>query len=358
MAKIVLGLGTSHSPMLAQPPELWAVHGENDARNRELVFPPEGLVYSYEEALERANPDIAKNVDVEHFKVQHANLTKAIDELAKSLADAKPDAVIIISDDQDEVVFEDNMPMFSVYWGDTMPLIARVPADNAPPAAKAMAWGYGDVSMDVPVNAELGRHIIEHMIDNEFDVSHSKYLREESGGTIARRYPTPDGESEYVRVTEPRKFGMPHGFSFVVKRLMDNKPVPIVPISLNTCYPPNQPTPKRSFAFGQQIRRAVESWDTDARVVVIASGGLSHFVVDEELDRAALKAMVENDGEALSNLPKHRLNSAASETRNWVAAAGASEHLKAEILAYEPVYRTLAGTGGGWGMVRWNGSGK
>ena len=116
MAKIVLGLGTSHSPMLAQPPELWAVHGENDARNRELVFPPEGLVYSYEEALERANPDIAKNVDIEHFKVQHANLTKAIDELAKSLADAKPDAVIIISDDQDEVMFEDNMPMFSVYW--------------------------------------------------------------------------------------------------------------------------------------------------------------------------------------------------------------------------------------------------
>ena len=189
MAKIVLGLGTSHSPMLAQPPELWAVHGENDARNRELVFPPEGLVYSYEEALERANPDIAKHVDIEHFKVQHANLTKAIDELAKSLADAKPDAVIIISDDQDEVMFEDNMPMFSVYWGDTMPLIARVPADDAPPAVKAMAWGYGDVSMDVPVNAELGRHIIEHMIDNEFDVSHSKYLREESGGTIARRYP-------------------------------------------------------------------------------------------------------------------------------------------------------------------------
>ena len=81
MAKIVLGLGTSHSPMLAQPPELWAVHGENDARNKELVFPPEGLVYSYEEALERADPGIAKQVNVEHFTQQHANLTKAIDEL-------------------------------------------------------------------------------------------------------------------------------------------------------------------------------------------------------------------------------------------------------------------------------------
>ena len=358
MAKIVLSLGTSHSPMLAQPPEFWAVHAQNDTRNKELVFPPEGVIYTYEEALERANPDIAKQVNEEHFKEQHANLTKAIGELAKSLEAAKPDAVIIISDDQDEVLFEDNMPMFSVYWGDTMPLIARTPPESAPPIVKAMAWGYGDVSMDVPVNVELGRHIIEHMVDNDFDVAHSRYLREEYGGTIARRYPTPNGESEYARTTEPRKTGMPHGFSFVVKRLMDNKPMPIVPIFLNTCYPPNQPTPRRSFTFGQQVRKAVESWNTDARVAVIASGGLSHFVVDEELDRAALKAMVENDAETLSNLPRHRLNSAASETRNWIATAGASEHLKAEVLAYEPVYRTPAGTGGGWGMVRWNGNGK
>ena len=357
MAEIVLGIGTSHSPMLAQPPELWAVHGQNDKRNQELVFPPDGVIYAYDEAAERANPDIAKLVDPELFKKQHANLTAAIGELAKSLSDAKPDAVIIISDDQDEIFFEDNMPMFNIFWGDTIPLIARTPPEDAPPAVKAMAWGYGDVSMDVPVHTELGRHIIEHMIDNEFDVSHSKYIREESGGMVARRYPTPNGESTYARTTEPRKQGMPHGFSFVIKRLMDNKPVPIVPVSLNTCYPPNQPTPSRTYAFGQQIRAAVESWKPGARVAVIGSGGLSHFVVDEELDRAALKAMVENDAETLSNLPRHRLNSAASETRNWIAAAAASSHLKGEILAYEPVYRTPAGSGGGWGMVRWNGSG-
>ena len=207
MGEIVLGIGTSHSPMLAQPPELWAVHGQNDKRNQELVYPPDGLVYPYEEALERAHPDIAKLVDEDLFRKQHANLTNAIEELASSLRAANPDAVIIISDDQDEIFFEDNMPMFNIFWGESMPLIARTPPDDAPPAVKAMAWGYGDVSMDVPVDTGLARHIIEHMIDNDFDVSHSKYLKEESGGFVARRYPTPNGESTFGRMTQPTPAG-------------------------------------------------------------------------------------------------------------------------------------------------------
>jgi 3-O-methylgallate 3,4-dioxygenase len=34
-----------------------------------------------------------------------------------------------------------------------------------------------------------------------------------------------------------------------------------------------------------------ESWDSDARVAVLGSGGFSHFVVDEEIDRRAMRAM-------------------------------------------------------------------
>lgn len=33
MGRIVLGMGTSHSPQLSTPPELWAGHGERDSRN-------------------------------------------------------------------------------------------------------------------------------------------------------------------------------------------------------------------------------------------------------------------------------------------------------------------------------------
>ncbi|MEX2430479.1 MAG: hypothetical protein WD645_00995, partial [Dehalococcoidia bacterium] len=196
--------------------------------------------------------------------------------------------------------------------------------------------------------------IIEHMVENGFDVAHSRYMKDEYGGRVARRYPNVNGgESDYARETKPRPFGMPHAWSFLAKRIMAENKVPIVPVFQNTCYPPNQPTPRRCFAFGQELRKAVESWGNGTRVAVMTSGGLSHFVVDEELDRAALKGMVENDPEILRNLPRHRLHSAASETLNWVTTAGALEHLKAEQLAYEPVYRTPAGTGGGWGMVRW-----
>src|SRR5687767_6986986 len=53
MAQIVLGLGTSHSPQLSTPPELWRNHGERDKRNPDLRK-PDGRVYAYEEVLASA----------------------------------------------------------------------------------------------------------------------------------------------------------------------------------------------------------------------------------------------------------------------------------------------------------------
>jgi hypothetical protein len=158
-----------------------------------------------------------------------------------------------------------------------------------------------------------------------------------------------------VRDTPPREQGLPHAFAFVVKRLFDNRPRPILPLFQNTCYPPNQPTPRRCFAVGQAIASAVAAWDEPARVAVIASGGLSHFVVDEELDRGLLGALERNDATALRALPRERLHSAASEALNWVTLGGAlhATALKMEPLAYVPVYRTPAGTGGGWAFARW-----
>jgi len=62
--------------------------------------------------------------------------------------------------------------------------------------------------------------------------------------------------------------------------------IPIVPLVVNTYYPPNQPTPRRCFALGSAVRKAIESFTLDFRVGILASGGLSHFTVDEELDQA------------------------------------------------------------------------
>jgi hypothetical protein len=107
---------------------------------------------------------------------------------------------------------------------------------------------------------------------------------------------------------------------------------------------------------GEAIASAVREWGEPARVAIVASGGLSHFVVDEELDRMVLDGLAHNDAKALQAIPRHRLHSAASEALNWVALGGAMHDtaLTMELLAYVPVYRSPAATGGGWAFARWH----
>jgi chromosome segregation ATPase len=106
--------------------------------------------------------------------------------------------------------------------------------------------------------------------------------------------------------------------------------------------------------MGQAIAAAVAAWPEAASVAIIASGGLSHFVVDEELDRMALKGLESADAGTLTSLPRHRLQSATTETLNWVATAGAMHGTKMEVITYEPAYRTAAGTGCGCAVGHWH----
>jgi hypothetical protein len=84
---------------------------------------------------------------------------------------------------------------------------------------------------------------------------------------------------------------------------------------------------------------------------------LSHFVVDEDFDRMALAALEKPDAEALRTLPRHRLQSATTETLNWVCTAGAMHGTPMEAIAYEPGYRTAAGTGCGCAVGHWAANG-
>jgi 3-O-methylgallate 3,4-dioxygenase len=169
---------------------------------------------------------------------------------------AQPDITIIISDDQDEWLFEDNMPTFAVCWADAVPIIPRqFPSTMHPGIARAITAGYGDVALEVPVASRFGRYLVEHLIDHNFDVAHIRHLKPEYGGKVARRYPTPDGELQLERETPPRPQGLPHGYSFIVKRLFNNQPRPVLPIFQNTCYPPNQPTPSVRSRSAVRSRR-------------------------------------------------------------------------------------------------------
>src|SRR2546425_230380 len=58
MAEIVLGIGTSHTPMLTLPAEMWSSYATRDAGNPELAFPPHGVVMSYDDALKAVPEDV------------------------------------------------------------------------------------------------------------------------------------------------------------------------------------------------------------------------------------------------------------------------------------------------------------
>ncbi len=357
MARIVLGIGTSHSTILSLPADLWQSYGDRDRTREELVFPPDGIRIAFDEAVRRYVPRTVQDRvgDPAVFAGQFARCQSALNQLEDLLATAAPDITIIISDDQDEWFYDSNMPAFAIYWGDTVPV---VPVELPPDAPDMMrqAWsGYGDVPLDVQVASGLARHLIESLMDRAFDLAHMSYLEPEYGGRVSRRYPSASGEWTYALETKAHPQGLPHGFSFIVKRLFRNSPPAIVPVIQNTCYPPNNVRPGRCYDFGLAIADAVSSWPEDARVAVVASGGLSHWIVDEEIDRLLLRALQDGDDETLRSLPRNRLYSGTSESLNWVTLGGvmAGGGLKPTLIDYVPVYRTEAGTGGGLAFMGW-----
>jgi len=75
--------------------------------------------------------------------------------------------------------------------------------------------------------------------------------------------------------------------------MQGNHPKFLTKAELRTARALASPCRRRSYRFGQVIKEAIESWPSEKRVAVFASGGMSHFVIDEEFDRkfvGALKA--------------------------------------------------------------------
>jgi hypothetical protein len=155
------------------------------------------------------------------------------------------------------------------------------------------------------------------------------------------------------RVPNPETAGFGHAFGFPAERLFGDREIPMIPILLNTYFPPNVMTPKRCWDVGSRLRRAIEASPLDLRVAVLASGGLSHFVVEEEFDRAVMKGLAEPDGERLRNLPRCALLEGTSEVLNWIMTAGAVAPMPLAWSEYEAIRRTPAGTGIGCGFAVW-----
>ena len=88
---------------------------------------------------------------------------------------------------------------------------------------------------------------------------------------------------------------------------------------------------------------------------VVASGGLSHFVVDETFDRNIVNAMTDNDFGSVTSYPEGYFQAGSAEIKSWIAAGGAmaGAGLAGHLVSYEPLYRTEAGTGSSAAFMVW-----
>jgi 3-O-methylgallate 3,4-dioxygenase len=147
----------------------------------------------------------------------------------------------------------------------------------------------------------------------------------------------------------------PHAFGFIYRRVMRDNPVPSVPLLQNTFFPPNQPLARRCYDFGRSVAKAVRNWNSTARVAMFASGGLSHFVIDEQLDLAFLEALRQRSAAEITGIREELLQSGSSEIKNWIALGGAMAETDREfrLVDYVPCYRSEAGTGTANSFVFW-----
>jgi 3-O-methylgallate 3,4-dioxygenase len=317
MAKVVLGIGTSHSPQLSVRANDWQVLREKDEHDPRL---------DYQGLLKRAKPGIETELTPAKFRERDEACQKAIKTLGDVLRQAEVDLVVIFGDDQHEQFQDDNMPTFAIYHGKSLPVVTHT--GRNPAAWKSFEErGWAQTAPEYEAGQALAERLVSSLVNDEFDIARCNKLRPE--------------------------IGVGHAFSFLYRRILPGAKLPMVPVMVNTYYPPNQPTPKRCYAFGQAVRKAIESWGADQRVAVMASGGLSHVVIDEEIDQMTIDGLRNKKPEILWRLPRERLSGGTSEILNWVALAGVVESMELEFLEYVTTYRSPAGTGCGMGFAYW-----
>jgi 3-O-methylgallate 3,4-dioxygenase len=305
----------------------WAAWAERDRTMTELVD-DRGVVRTYDECLALAPPEIADELGPGVFAAKVERCRKALAILRDRIAEMALDALIVVGDDQSEHLFADNLPPFLLYHGPTIPnTVARVPAGASAIVHQVQAAYYEpDGDVDHPVDTELADHLVEHLLDHGFDIATSARL--------------PRDRAEGHAIQFPHRWLLPSG-------------LPIVPLFVNTYFPPSQPRARRCLALGDSLAAAVAAAPGNTRIGVMASGGLSHFLVLTYFDNAFLDAIAADDREALVGLPEAVLRSGTSEVKNWLVAAGACHGLHFDVVDYVPGYRTAAGTGTGLCFALW-----
>ena len=311
MAEIVLGFASSHGPTMNTPPEGWLELGKRDMQDAR---------YDYASLRPRAGIELELTDD--KLRHRYDAVQAAIITLRGIVQDCAPDAIVVFSNPHGGIAPDRAQPTFGVYVNDPPPLVEgaagqarRTSEPASEPAAQPGPPQY-------PTDGALARELMEGLIDEGFDVAATFQSRPGAG--------------------------LDGAFNLLYQKFDTDARCPYVPVTISR-YLPNQATSRRVYEFGRAVRRVLEGSTSVKRVAVMGSGGLSHQVIDEELDQLVIDALQSGDAETLCSLDRQRLNRAPGtpEILNWVACAGVMQPRTMTLIDYVPCYRSTAGTGHG-----------
>ena len=207
------------------------------------------------------------------------------------LRDNRPDVIFLVYNDHATAFSLEMIPTFAIGTG------ARFePADEG--------WGPRPVP-PVIGHPELASHIAQSVIQDDFDL------------TIVNRMDVDHG----LTVPLSLMCGQPQAW-----------PCPVIPFAVNVVQYP-VPSGRRCLALGQAIRRAVERFDTDLKVQIWGTGGMSHQLqgpraglINREWDQRFLDRLID-DPVGLAQLPHidyvREAGSEGIELVMWLIARGA-----------------------------------
>jgi len=221
------------------------------------------------------------------------------------MAKVKPDVVI--------GVYNDHASAFSV---EIMPTFALGCAAEFPPADEG--WGPRPVPV-VQGHPKLAAHIAQSVILDEFDLTIVNKMEVDHGLTVPLNL----------------MFGTPKEW-----------PCPVIPLAVNVVmYPP--PTGHRCFMLGRAIRKAVESYPEDLKVVVFGTGGMSHQIsgqraglINSKFDHAFLDNLTKNPGKLLRMSHLEYMREAGAEGVEmvmWLIMRGALDDKIDEVYRFYTV---------------------
>jgi hypothetical protein len=311
MATVIGAFATTHAYTFLDP-TVWTRRRELSRANYQRRFG----------ALPPERPEIGTATSADNA-LRYRNIRAGLDFVQRQLQALKPDVIILIGDDQDENFVESNLPQFAMFVGNEYSV-----ADRS--SGKEFACRS---------DGQLARFLLREMVEANFDMASSSSFEREKLRSHAH--------------TEP------------LNNILPYSQVSVLPIFLNAIHVP-APSPSRCAQFGRALRTAITRYPKDLRIVLGASGGLSHYTagypyehcegphafgaIKTDFDRRLMSLLEQGRLSELCRLTNRDLiDNGDVEFRQWIAMLGAlNDGVVPELLVYEPFYSALMGMGVGF----------